>query len=117
MSNITDSQTEATYNAEGAAQAAAYLATTGDNVGAGAVIVPVTATGFQVSTKRNADLYITVNTAAALAIAISPDNVTYTTLAASASYALGVQTMFVPAGWYVKLTGTMANLTVTPVLR
>lgn len=112
MSNIDDAQTTAIYYGKGQALP------TAQQLPAGAAIVeaPVTATGFQISATRAAMLYINVRTAAALATAISPDNSTYYALDASQSDAIGVTTLHVPAGWYVKLTGTMANLAVTAIL-
>lgn len=117
-----EAQNEAIYSGESdvagtTAKHDTYLAGSGDVVGTAVVQAPVTATAFQVSTKRASDLYITINTAAALAIAIGPTSACAIALAASASYALGTTTILVPAGWYVKLTGTMANLTVTSVVR
>lgn len=118
----TDSQNEAIYAGKDDAAGtttnrATYLENANDVAGDADVQTPTTATAFQVSTKRAADLYITVNTAAALAVAMGPTSATAVTIAASASYALGTTYLYVPAGWYVKLTGTMANLTVTSVLR
>lgn len=75
----------------------------------------VSTTAQQLSTTQDTMLYITINTSAALAVAIGPANTTTTAIAASASYALGVITLRVPKGWWVKLTGTMANLTTTAV--
>lgn len=74
-------------------------------------------TGAQVSTARDVTLYVpltgdaTLN-AATCAIALSPDNTTYTTVGtvslASAVNNTGaielVESVRVPAGWYVKLT-------------
>ena len=75
-----------------------------------------TATAFQVSTTRSAMLYINITTAAALAIAMGSTSSTSITVAASESETLGVTTLKVPAGWYVKLTGTMADIVVVAVL-
>lgn len=112
MSDIDDAQTLAIYNAKGQAVPAATQLAAGTPL----TLVPTTATAFQVSTKRGAHLFINVRTAAALAIAIGPDNTTAIALSASQSDALGITTLWVPAGWYVKLTGTIANLAITAVL-
>jgi hypothetical protein len=117
----TEDQNQAIYNAKDDAagtttQHATYLTGSGDVSGSAAVQTPTTATAFQISTKRTSILYITVNTAAALAIAIGPTAACAIAVAASASYALGTTTLRIPAGWFVKLTGTMANLTVTSVI-
>lgn len=113
MTNIDDAQTTAIYYGKGQALP------TGVQLPAGASIVqvPTTATAFQISASRAAVLYVNVRTAAALATAIGPDNTTAITLDASQSDAIGMTTIFVPAGWYVKLTGTIANLAITAVLQ
>jgi hypothetical protein len=74
-------------------------------------------TGAQVSTARDVNLYVPLtgdatNNAATCAIALSADNSTYTTVGtvslAAAVNNTGavvlVETVRVPAGWYVKLT-------------
>ena len=74
-------------------------------------------TGAQVSTARDVTLYVPLtgdatNNAATCAIALSPDNTTYTTVGtvslAAAVNNTGavvlVESVRVPAGWYVKLT-------------
>lgn len=113
MSNIDDAQTTAIYFGKGAALPASV------QLPVGAVLAesPVSGTGFQVSANRDAYLYVNITTAAALAIALSADNSTYNTLNTSQSDALGMVTLFVPKGWYVKLTGTMADLTATAILK
>lgn len=73
-------------------------------------------TGFQVSTVQNAHVYIDVTTSAALAIALSRDGVTYTTVMASKAAGIGLLNVMVPAGWYLKLTGTVADFTVTAIM-
>ena len=115
MSNITDAQLLSVYNAQGGVEPNSINPTPPG--GANIVESPTTATPFQVSTARNADLYITINTAAALAIAIGPTSACAVPVVASETAALGLCSVFVPAGWYVNLTGTMADLTVTAVLR
>jgi hypothetical protein len=112
MSNIDDAQTTAIYYGKGAALPAGVQAAAGTAI----VEAPTTATAFQVSATRGAHLYINVRTAAALATAIGPDNTTAIALDASQSDAIGMTTIWVPAGWWVKLTGTMANLAITAVL-
>lgn len=112
MSNIDDAQTTAIYYGKGQALPASVQ----NAAGAAIVEVPTSGTGFQVSPNRAATLYVNVRTAAALATALSPDNSTYYTLDASQSDALGMTTIHVPAGWYVKLTGTIANLAITAIL-
>lgn len=113
MTVIDDAQTTAIYYGKGAALPASIS----DAGNISVVQSPVSGTAFQVSTKRDADLYINVRTAAALTLALGPDNTAAIVLSASQSDALGTHHLFVPAGWYVKLTGTMANLAVTAVLR
>ncbi len=114
--SISNAQLQGQYNASN--EAADYLAIHGEASNAIAVETPVTATAFQIDVERDANLYISVNTAASLAIAIGATAAGATNaIQAAGTVAVGVVTLFVPAGWYVKLTGTMANLTVTSVLR
>lgn len=75
----------------------------------------VTTTALQVNAAQDTMLYIAIQTSAALAIAIGAANTTTTALAPSKSYALGVITILVPKGWFVKLTGTIADLTITAI--
>lgn len=72
-------------------------------------------TAIQLSTTRDVILYIAIQTSAALAVAIGPTSTPANTIMPSQSYALGMQTIRVPKGWYVKITGTIADLTITAV--
>lgn len=74
-----------------------------------------TATAKQLSTTQDVMLYIAVKTSASLTIAIGAANTTTTNIMPAQSAALGVITLRVPKGWWVKLTGTMANLQITQV--
>ena len=83
-------------------------------------------TGAQVSTSRDVNAYIALtadatNNAATAAIALSPDNTTYSTLA-TISLAAAVNntgeivqmaTVRVPAGWYLKVTVSHMAITST----
>lgn len=114
MSNLTDAQGSAAtnYHADSAAN------TAGSTAGGSHTAKTVTftsGTAAQVDTLKDSFLYINITTAAALAIAFGPTSSVATTLNASESDALGLITLFVPAGWYVKLTGTMADVTCTAV--
>lgn len=113
MTIIDDAQTTAIYNGKGVALPASIALAAGTAL----TISPTTAVGFQISTARAATLYVNVRTAAALATALSADGSSYTTIDASQSDALGITTLEVPAGWFVKLTGTMANLVCTAILK
>jgi hypothetical protein len=112
MSQIDDAQTTAIYYGKGQALPASVQNATG----AAIVEAPTSGVAFQVSATRGAHLYVNVRTAAALATALGPDNTTSVALDASQSDAIGMTTIWVPAGWWVKLTGTMANLAITAVL-
>lgn len=114
MSAITDAQGQAAtnYHADSAANTAGA---TGPGSHAAVVQTFVSGTAKQVDTLKDNYLYINITTAAALTIAIGPTSAAATVLNASESDALGLITLFVPAGWYVKLTGTMANLTNTSI--
>lgn len=111
MSSITDAQGQAATNAHADNSAQTAGSTAG---GSHAVTAQtfVSGTAKQVDTLKDAFLYINVTTAAALTIAFGPTSAAASVLNASESDALGLITLFVPAGWYVKLTGTMANLAV-----
>lgn len=113
MSDLTDAQDVATYNAKGSALPGSIAQPSG----LAAVVTVVSGTPFQVSTKRAARLYIAITTAAALTISMGPEAAgTSVAIQPSQSSALGLCTLDVPAGWYVKLTGTVTNYTVTSVL-
>jgi hypothetical protein len=75
----------------------------------------VSTTARQLSTTQDSMLYINITTAASLAVAIGADNTTANTIQSAESSALGVITLRIPAGWWVKLTGTMADLAITAV--
>jgi hypothetical protein len=75
----------------------------------------VSGTAQQLSTSQDVTLYIAVQTSAALAVAIGPTSTPANTIMPSRSYALGMATVHVPKGWYVEITGTIADLTITAV--
>ena len=81
------------------------------------VATPTTNVGFQVTAMSNAILFINPSAATVYTVTYSPDNVTYTTVKASASSAVGtLQSLYVPAAWWVKITSaSMANLVFTAV--
>jgi hypothetical protein len=87
----------------------------GDFVGVSTPITPVTNTPFQPSTKRAANLYLNVFTVAPLTISIGPTSACTIPVQASESSAIGITTLDIPAGWWVNLTGTMADLSVIAV--
>lgn len=110
MSNITDAQNQAL---QGGLLTAAQQAATGYSV----TETVVSATPFQVSTVRDADLYINVTTAASLTVSMGPEAAgTSVALNTAESDALGLIYLRVPKGWYVKLTGTVADFVVTAIL-
>ncbi len=76
----------------------------------------VSGTAFQVSMSQPSNLYLDITTSAPLAIAVGPTAATATTILASESAALGLLTIRVPAGWYVKVTGTPADFVATAVI-
>lgn len=111
-----DEQKQATVN-DTAEQA---LDTAGSNkvpIGSDTVSVPVfvSATARTLSLSRVVDLYINITTAAALAIAIGPTSAAANVLNASESDTLGLIHLHVPVGWYVKITGTVADLAFTAI--
>lgn len=66
--------------------------------------------GQQVSTARDVDIYVETGTAGSVVAALSPDNMTYTTIYTKTMLATDVCHARVPAGWYLKLTATTAVL-------
>lgn len=115
MSNVTDAQTLATYNANASAGAPASVLLPAD----GAITeTVVSGTPFQVSTTRAADLYINITTAASITISMGPEAAgTSVALNAAQSDAIGLLHLNVPKGWYVKITGTVADFVITAVLK
>lgn len=110
MSNITDAQNQAL---QGGVLTAAQQAAAGYSV----VETVVSGTPFQVSTVRNAMLYLNITTAASLTISMGPEAAgTSIALNTAEIDALGLISLRVPKGWYVKLTGTVADFVVTAIL-
>lgn len=72
-------------------------------------------TALQLNTSQDTTLYIAIQTSAALAVAIGPTSTPANTIMPSQSYALGMQTIHVPKSWWVKITGTIADLTITAI--
>ena len=70
----------------------------------------------QLSASDAVFLFIDVTTAAALTIAIGATSAASTVLQNNIVGALGAVLVPVPAGWYVKLTGTMADLNITGII-
>lgn len=114
MANPFSSQDDAAVNAH-ADSSANTAGSTGPGSHAAGTVTFVSGTAKQVDTRKDNFLYINVTTSAALAIALGPTSAAATVINASESDALGVITLFVPAGWYVKLTGTIADVTCTAV--
>ena len=79
----------------------------------------VTATGAQVSTARDVETHTPctlTNAAGTVTVALSPDNVTYSTLAVvtpAVNASITDVVVRVPAGWYIKLTVSQATLGLT----
>jgi len=87
--------------------------------GALSTVQLVTATGAQISTARDAETHTPctlTNAAGTITVALSPDNVTYSTLAVvtpAVNASITDVVVRVPAGWYIKLTVSQATLGVT----
>ncbi len=75
----------------------------------------VSGTSLQLNTTQDTMLYLAITTSAALAVAVGPTAGVATALIPSASYGLSVITIRVPKGWYVKITGTIADMTITAI--
>lgn len=73
-------------------------------------------TAKQLSTSQDAMLYLTVNTAGTYTIALGPTSTPANTLVNNVALPIGaMHSIRVPQGWYVKITGTIANLTLVQV--
>jgi hypothetical protein len=88
-----------------------------DTSGGASVSSPsfVSGTALQVNASRDTMLYIAIQTAAALAVAIGSTSAVTTALMPSKTYALGLLSIRVPRGWFVKITGTVADLAITAI--
>lgn len=110
----TDGQDTAVYNANASGGLPASII---QPSGYSVVETVVSGTPFQVSTKRDAYLYINITTAASFTLSMGPEAAgTSVAINAAQSDALGLVTLRVPRGWYVKITGTVADFVVTAVL-
>lgn len=67
-------------------------------------------TGQQISLTRDVDIYVETGTAGSVVAALSPDDMTYTTIYTKTVALTDVCHARVPAGWYLKLTATTAVL-------
>lgn len=74
-----------------------------------------TGTAAQISTTQDVMVYIAINTSASLAVSVGPANTTTTAIVAAEAVALGVITLRLPKGWWIKVTGTIADLTITAI--
>lgn len=120
----TDAQNEAIYNGKDDAantgagtNNATYLAAAGDVALTPAVQTVVSGTAYQFNAKRQVDVYVQVTTAASLKIEYGPTSACATTLNAAQSNTLGLSHITLPAGWYIKFTGTVADFVVTTLTR
>jgi len=75
----------------------------------------VSGTALQLNTTQDTMLYVEVTTAASLEIQMGSTSSVGTTLLSTITAALGMETIRVPKGWYVKITGTIADLNINAV--
>jgi hypothetical protein len=75
----------------------------------------VSGTAKQIDTNQDMMLYIAVQTSAALAVAIGSTSSVTLALMPSKTYALGLISIRIPMGWWVKITGTIADLSINGV--
>lgn len=114
MTNIDDAQALAASNAH---------ADAADDTQTGSTAVPspsasiaqaetfVSGTAKVLDVNHDRTLFINITTAAALAVTMGPTSAATTVpVSISQSSALGVITVRVPRGWYVKITGTVADI-------
>lgn len=90
----------------------------GTNTAAGAVITTptfVSGTAQQISTTKDAMVYIDVKTAASLTLALGAASTATTVLQSAVVSGLGLSSIRLPAGWFLKITGTIADLTITAI--
>lgn len=119
MSQVSDGQDAAVVNAK---------ADAADDNNTGSVAIPVqpvgdvktetfvSGTAQQLSASKDKMLYINITTAAALAVTMGPTSAgTGCAISVSQSSALGVISVRVPKGWYVKITGTVGDIVTTSV--
>lgn len=78
--------------------------------------VVVSGTAKQVSASKNATLFINITTAASFKIEMGATSSVATTVNTAQSNALGLVTLRVPRGWYVKITGTITNYAITALV-
>lgn len=72
----------------------------------------VSTTAKQVNVQSDSILYINCTTSTSLTLAIGPtSSVGAVTLLTAATVSVGLFSVRIPAGWFVKLTGTMADFT------
>lgn len=109
MANPFASQDDAAVNAH-TDSSNATAGSTGPGSHSAAAKTFVSGTAQVVDSRKDNFLYINIATSAALAIALGPTNAAANAVSPSQSSAVGLVTLFVPAGWYVKLTGTMGNV-------
>ncbi len=92
-----------------------FLGANGTNTSSTATpasIAFVSTTAKQVSTTSDAVLYIACTTSTALTVAMgATSGASDVTLVSAATVTVGLISVRVPMGWYVKLTGTMADFT------
>lgn len=119
MTMIDDAQALAVTNGEADAAARGAGGVTAFPVAAATIAtVPVFVSGTAqvLSASREVDLYINITTAASLAIAMGPTASASVTLNTAESDTLGLIHIRVPAGWFVKLTGTVADFALNAVV-
>ena len=116
MSQVDDGQAASITGGKADAAAVGAGGTTAPGAHKATVETFVSGTARQIAA-TDAEVYIAVTTSAALKVEIGPTSGVATTIMPSQSAALGVITVQVPGGWYMKLTGTVADFTVTSVLK
>lgn len=121
MTQIDDGQSASITNAKADAADDNNTGSTGVPVPAAGIFstpVFVSATPQQLSTTKDVDLYLNITTAAAMTLSIGPTSAgTLVPVSANQSNALGVIHVRVPVGWYVKFTGTVANVVFSAITR
>lgn len=118
MTVITDAQATATTNGTTDAKAIGTTGSTGVPVPAATIAttpVFVSGTARTLNTGMSCHLYINVTTSASLTLSMGPTSAASVSINAAESDTLGMITLRVPAGWYVKFTGTVADVVFTQV--
>lgn len=78
-----------------------------------ATVTVVSGTAKQINATKDMILYVNITTAASFKVEMGATSAAANLVNAAQSNALGLVTLHVPKGWYVKFTGTVTNYVIT----